>query len=91
MTPYKFYTKENESELFKVYPQPKEASFSVTFPLASFLNTQKLTCRQVGVNRSPGPGFLWDPACFHAEINPLARDSSQFVGPVDERVSEQWL
>lgn len=58
-------------------------------PLVSFLNTQTLTCRQIGVNRSPGPGFLWCPACFHAEINPLARDSSQLVGPVDERVSEE--
>ena len=88
MTPSQFYTKENEPELFKVYPQPEEATGSVIFPLVSFLNIQKLTCRQTGMNRSPGPGSLWGPACFHAEINPLARDSSQLVGPVDERPSE---
>lgn len=59
--------------------------------LVSFLNPQKLTCRQVGVNRSPGPGFLWGPACFHADSSPLARDSSQLVGPVGERGCEQMV
>lgn len=91
MTPCKFWTKENKPELFKVYPQlSQRRPVSVPpFPLGSFLNTQGLTWRQTGMNRSPGPGFLWGPACFHAEINPLALDSSQFVGPVDERTSEQ--
>lgn len=57
--------------------------------LVSFLCPQKLTCRQVGMYKSLGPGFLWGPACFHAESSPLARDSSQLVGPVEERCCEQ--
>lgn len=59
------------------------------FFLASFLCPQKLTCRQVGIYRSLGCGFLWGPACFHAESNPLAWDISQLVGPVGERGYEQ--
>lgn len=37
------------------------------------------------MNRSFGDGFSRTPACFQLEISPVARDSSQAVGPAGGR------
>ena len=47
----------------------------------TFLGLQRLTSKQVGMNRPLGDGSAWTPACFQLESSALARDLSQLVGP----------